>query len=91
MNKTSTDHDLTYLETYLNTALQPVHPRQEFISHLRNRVSSPVVQKTPDASITRLIIVIILGFMSSLLIIISAVRAVVNLRQSYRIVRQRKR
>jgi len=91
MNKSFADHDLTFLENYLNSVLQPVHPRQEFISHMRNRVLSPLAQKKTDASIMGRNLFIVLGFVSSLLIIISAVRAVVNLRQSYRIVRQRQR
>jgi hypothetical protein len=91
MNKSFADHDLTFLENYLNSALQPVHPRQEFISHMRNRVSSPLAQKRTDASSMGRNLFIVLGFVSSLLIIISTVRAVVNLRQSYRIVRQQQR
>lgn len=91
MTRKSTEYDLTSLENYLNTALQPIHPRQEFISHMRHRVSSPISEQAIEVNFTRLLIYIMLGLASGTLLIITAVRLVVNLRQSYRIVRHRQK
>ena len=88
MNKNTSGNDIDFVEKYLNTTLQPVHPRQEFVTHLRNRMTQPAMKTSSEISPVGLLLTVLIGIVCSLLVIIGVVRAVVYLRQAYRIAGQ---
>jgi hypothetical protein len=92
--KEANQRELNNLEGYLDRALQPVTPRAEFVHTLRDKLSrveikaeKDILEKEPRA--LHFALLGGAGILSSLLLVITSVRAVIALIAALKQIRQR--
>lgn len=71
--------ELAGLETYLSATLQPVRPRAEFVNGLQQRLLHPVVEERPALSRAQYIILGVAGTLTSLVLVITGVKATISI------------
>ena len=67
------------LETYLDAALHPIKPGVEFVGELRARLVEAPLAKPNSALLFQYVLLAMAGLLSSMIIIITGIRAVVTI------------
>jgi len=68
--------DFPSIETYLGMALQPIQPRATFVTGLKSKLETEALTKRPGLSLSQYFIIAVIGICSSILLILTGVRAV---------------
>ncbi len=74
--------DLRELEVYLGASLRPVKPRPEFISSARRKLADPQPTGIHLPKSVQFTLFAFLGVLSSLVILIAGIRAIITLIQA---------
>jgi len=69
--------DFPSIETYLGSALRPIQPRATFVAGLKSKLETEALTRRPGLSLLQMMLIAAIGISSSILLILTGVRAVV--------------
>jgi hypothetical protein len=79
--------DFPSIESYLGLALQPIQPRATFVTGLKSKLETEALTRRPGLSLLQYIIIALIGISSSLLLIMTGVRALAAILGAFSLLR----
>ena len=79
--------DFPSIESYLGLALQPIQPRATFVTGLKSKLETEALTRRPGLSLLQYMIIALIGISSSLLLIMTGVRALAAILGAFSLLR----